>query len=160
MSHTLVVSIASLFLLPGFFMAFIPMLPSLSYMFIVALVFALFDHFVHLSPTETIILLVLALLSIVVDHLAGVLGAKYTGAHGRSLLWGLAGSIVGTFIAPLFGSLAGLFIGVILGEIHIGKTKEKALKGATGALVGSLAGIAVNVGLAIVFFVLFVSFAL
>jgi len=160
MTYTLVLSIASLFLIPGFFMAFVPMLPALSYMFIVSLIFSIFDHFIHISYVELGILLGITLLSIVVDHLAGIIGAKYTGAHGRSLLWGLAGSIIGTFIAPLVGSLAGLFIGVILGELHIGKTKEKALKSASGAIVGSLAGILVNVGLAIAFIVLFISFAI
>jgi len=51
-------------------------------------------------------------------------------------------------------------VGVILGELHTGKTKEKALKSASGAIVGSLAGILVNVGLAVAFIVLFISFAI
>lgn len=160
MSHTLIVSIATLFLVPGFFMAFVPMLPALSYMLIVSLVYAFFDHFLHLSYIETGVLLILTVLSIVVDHLAGILGAKYGGAHGKSLLWGLAGSIIGTFIAPLLGSLAGLFIGVAIGELRVGRSREKALSGASGALMGSLAGIAVNVGLAVAFIILFISFAL
>lgn len=160
MSHALIVSITTLFLVPGFFMAFVPMLPALSYMFVVSLVYALFDHFLHLSYIETGILLALTALSIVVDHLAGVLGAKYGGAHGKSLLWGLAGSVIGTFIAPLLGSLAGLFIGVAIGEFRVGRTKNKALTSASGALLGSLAGIGVNVGLAVAFIILFISFAL
>ena len=135
------------------------MLPALSYMFVVSLVYALFDSFFHLSYIEISILFALTILSIIVDHLAGILGAKYGGAHGKSLLWGLAGSIVGTFIAPLVGSLMGLFVGVAIGEFRIGRGKEKALSGASGALLGSLAGIAVNVGLAVAFIILFVSFA-
>ena len=159
MSHTIVVSIAVLFLVPGFFMAFIPMLPALSYMFIVSIVYALFDRFIHLSYIEIGTLLALTLLSIIVDHLAGILGAKYGGAHGRSLIWGLCGSIIGTFIAPFLGSLAGLFIGVAIGEFRIGRTKEKVLTSASGALMGSLAGIAVNLSLAVVFIALFIGFA-
>jgi uncharacterized protein YqgC (DUF456 family) len=160
MSHALILSVTALFLVPGFFMAFVPMLPALSYMLLVSVVYALFDRFLHLSYIELGILLAVTLLSVVVDHLAGILGAKYGGAHGKSLLWGLAGSIVGTFIAPLVGSLAGLFVGVAIGEFRVGKTKNKALTSASGALVGSLAGIAVNVCLAIVFIGLFISFAL
>jgi hypothetical protein len=129
-------------------------------MFIVSLVFAFFDHFVHLSFIETGILIGVTLLSVIVDHLAGILGAKYSGAHGKSLLWGLGGSVVGTFIAPLFGSLAGLFIGVAIGEFRVGRTKEKAITSASGALMGSLAGIVVNVSLAVVFIALFIGFAL
>lgn len=158
MSHTLIVSIVALFLVPGFFMAFIPMLPALSYMFVVSLVYALFDHFLNLSYVEIGILFSIAVLSVIVDHLAGIFGAKYGGAHGKSLLWGLVGSIIGTFIAPLLGSLAGLFIGVAIGEFRVGKTKEKILTSASGALMGSLAGIAVNVGLSIVFIILFIGF--
>lgn len=159
MSHTLIVAATTLFLIPGLFMAFVPMLPALSYMLIVALVFGLFDSFVSLSYVEFAVLVALALLSIVVDHLSGILGAKYGGAHGTSLVWGLVGSIVGTFIAPFLGSLAGLFIGVAARELSLGRGKTRAAVGAGSALVGSLAGIVVNVGLAFVFIALFVGFA-
>jgi hypothetical protein len=160
MTYDLIVALSALFLLPGFFMAFVPMLPALSYMFVVSLVFAFFDRFSHIGFGSFAILLGIVLLSVTVDHLSGVLGAKYGGAHGKSLLWGIFGSIVGTFVAPLLGSLAGLFLGVILSELQYCKGRDKALKSASSALLGSLAGIAVNVVLAFVFIILFISFAL
>lgn len=141
-------------------MAFVPLLPALSYMALVSFVFGLFDRFVHLTVIELLILVSITALSIIVDHLSGILGAKYGGAHGTSLLWGIVGSIIGTFIAPLFGSLAGLFVGIVGRELWIGRGKLRATKSATGALAGTIVGVVVNVALAIVFIVLFVGFSL
>jgi uncharacterized protein YqgC (DUF456 family) len=155
MSHTISLSIAIALLIPGIFMAFVPMLPALSYMFVVAVVYGLYDHFLHLTGWNVAILLGITLLSVIVDHTAGLLGAKYGGAHTKSILWGFAGAIGGTFAVPAVGSFFGLFLGVLLAEIYY-KRHEQALKAATGALLGSVAGVVVNVILSVLFMVFFV----
>ena len=101
MSVTIPLVIASVVMAPGILMAFIPMLPALSYMFIIALIFGIYEKFTALSGGETIVLLCVVIVSIVLDHVSGVLGAKYAGAHTKSLLWGLLGAIIGTFFSPL-----------------------------------------------------------
>jgi hypothetical protein len=153
--------VALILIIPGIIMAFIPMLPALSYMFVVALIFAIASSFVSLSVENLFILLGITLLSIIVDHLSGVLGAKIGGAHVKSLLWGLFGGIIGTFAMPVVGSFLGLFLGVLLSELYYKKNSDKALKAAGSALIGSVFGVVVNVILAIIFsglFFLFVFF--
>lgn len=152
--------VAILLLIPGIFMAFVPMLPALSYMFVVSLLFGLYERFATLSVWNVLLLLCITLLSIIVDHTAGVLGAKYTGAHIRSLLWGIAGSFVGLFIFPAFGSFIGLFIAVLVAEFYYKNHHVQAFKAASGALLGSIAGVAVNVILSVAFIVSFAILAL
>lgn len=150
--------IALILVVPGVFMAFVPMLPALSYMFVVSLAFALFDHFTRLTGTELLMLLGVTLLSIIVDHTAGLVGAKYGGAHTKSLFWGFGGAILGTFVFPVFGSFAGLFVGVLVAELYYKKPEKKAFKAAGSALLGSVTGVIVNVMLSIVFASLFAFF--
>lgn len=158
MVHTISLITASVLLLGGVIMACVPMLPALSYMFVVALAFALLDKFATLTLSQLLILLCITGASIITDHTAGLLGAKYGGAHTKSILWGLAGAVGGLFTLPAFGSFIGLFLGVLLAEIYY-KRHEKALKAATGALIGSAVGVVVNICLSILFLALFFVFS-
>ncbi|MBI5134197.1 MAG: DUF456 domain-containing protein [Candidatus Taylorbacteria bacterium] len=150
---------ALVLLLPGIAMAFVPLLPALPYMFAVALTYGLIDGFSALSGKEIAILLCIALVSMAIDQISGVLGAKLGGAHARSLLWGIAGGVFGTLVVPALGSFAGLFVGVLAGEIYYKKTGRTAFKAAGGALLGAVAGVAVNVVLAVAFAFCFFFFA-
>jgi uncharacterized protein len=160
MASTVALIIASILIAPGILMAFVPMLPALSYMFVMALVFAIYNGFTTLTVTETLILLGIVLVSIVIDHGAGILGAKYGGAHTKSLLWGMLGAFIGTLLFPPLGSFAGLFIGVLFAELYYKRSQDKALKAAGSALLGSAVGVGVNIALAITFLSLFIYFAL
>jgi len=164
MVHTIALIAAIALLIPGIFMSFVPMLPALSYMFVMALAFGIFDRFAALSVGETLGLLCIALVSIAVDHTAGLLGAKYGGAHSKSLLWGILGAFIGLFTLPAFGSFVGLFLGVLFAELyyreHHPDKHKKAVKAAGSALVGSAVGVAVNVVLSVIFFGLFLFFVL
>jgi uncharacterized protein len=137
--------------LPGIAMAFIPMLPALSYMFVVALVFAIFDGFATLTSNELLILFGFVAISFIIDHSAGLLGAKYGGAHAKSLLWGILGSLIGTFTFPPVGTFIGLFVAVFIAEMYYKKNHGGALKAAGGALIGTVIGVIVNIILAIAF---------
>lgn len=141
-------------------MAFVPLLPALSYMFVVALAFGIYDHFVHLTGWNILVLLCITLASIAVDHTAGLFGAKYGGAHTKSLGWGIVGAFVGLFIFPAFGSFIGLFLGVLGAELLYRSHHVKALKAAGGALLGSFVGVVINIFLAFLFLGLFVFLAL
>lgn len=159
MSTIILPIIFALLVIPGVFLVFIPFLPALSYMFVVALVFGAIDGFVRLSPVELAILSIITVLSIVVDWGAGVLGARYGGAHLKSLLWGIFGAVIGTFIFFPFGGLIGLFVAILVSEIYYQpKHSNRAVGAAAGALMGTAIGMAVNAILAIMFFAAFVVF--
>lgn len=150
--------LATIMIVPGILMAWIPVLPALPYMFIVSLVFALYGGFTSISVVEIAFLAGVVCVSILLDHLSGVLGAKYGGAHTKSLLWGIVGVIVGTLFFPLFGGFIGLFIAILISELYYKRSQEHALKAAGSALIGKIVGVLLNVFLAVLFVGLFVYF--
>lgn len=159
MPYFLLVIIFSLLLLPGLLGVFLPLLPSIPYMFVVTLIFGLIDKFQHLTVVNLIILGIIALFSLLVDYFSGALGAKYGGASKKTLFWGIIGLILGLIVFPPFGGIAGLFLGVLVAELIQYKDHLKALKAASGSLIGSLTGMILNFLLALFFFVLFLVFA-
>ncbi len=159
MSELIWLIVAVVLMIPGFVGLFIPIFPGIPFMFLVALTFAAVTGFDRLVGNELSILAIIALASIAVDYLSGVLGAKFSGASGRALGAGFLGMLVGLVILPPFGGLIGLFVGVLAVELR-SRTEKEALRAATGSLLGALSGILVNCLLAILFIVLFIVFAL
>lgn len=147
-------------MLPGLVGVFLPILPSIPYMFFVALIFTLIDKFQHLSGLNLIILGMIAVLSLLVDYFSGILGAKWGGASRWAIIGGLLGLIIGLILLPPFGGILGLFAGILISEIVMFRKYKKALKAATGGLLGTLAGIVINLILGVLFLVLFVVWAI
>lgn len=160
MSESLLLIFFGLILLPGIVGAVLPLLPSVPYMFVVALVFGFTDSFFRLDGRELLVLGGLALLSLLVDYTAGVLGAKYSGANTRSLGFGLIGLFIGIVLVPPLGGLVGLFVGIFLAEYYRHQNRERAIKAASGGLLGSVVGIVINLTIALTFFGLFLYFVL
>jgi len=160
MYYTIFLIISALMLVPAIFLVFIPTFPALWYMFFVASAFALFDGFQNLSWLGLGILGTIVLLSMVIDTLAGIVGAKYGGASKKSLIYGFVGIIIGTVLFFPFGGLLGLFGGVLLAEFLAHRDQNIALKAATGSLIGTVVGMILNCILAITFLILFLVFAL
>jgi len=146
--------------LPGLIGIFLPVIPGIPYMFVVALLAGFFDHFVHLSGWNLLILLLITVLSVVVDHLSGVLGAKYGGASRKAMVVGLVGTIAGMILLPPFGGLLGLFLGIAVAEGVQFKDHRRALKAASGGLLGTLAGILINTGVGLIFLICFIGLSL
>lgn len=159
MPYWLLVTIFVVLLLPGFAGVFLP-LPSLPYMFGITLIFISIDKFQHLKSYELIILGILMLLSFANDYFCGLIGAKYGGAAKISLVAGLIGMIIGLIIFPPFGGVLGLFLGILAAEFIVFKDHIKALKAATGGVIGTLVGMIISLILALVYLVLFMIFAI
>src|SRR5262245_37545667 len=91
-----------------------PALPGLPLMFGGMLLAAWLDGFAHAGAGTLTVLALLAAGGLAVDFLAGLLGAKATGAS-KPALWGaLIGSAAGLLLGPLgiiIGPLAGATIG-------------------------------------------------
>lgn len=160
MYYSIFLIISSILLLPAIFLVFIPTFPALWYMFFVASAFALFDEFTHISWAGLGILGGIVLLSMLIDTLAGIVGAKYGGASKKSLIYGFVGIIVGTVLYFPFGGLFGLFGGVLLAEFMAHRNQSLALKAATGSLIGTFVGMVLNCLLAITFLITFLIFVL
>lgn len=144
-------------LLPGFAGVFLP-LPSLPYMFAITLIFGFIDQWQHLSYIDLTILGIIMLISFTAEYLTGLLGAKYSGAAKISIIFGLIGMIIGVIVFPPFGGIAGLFIGILVSEFLHFRDHIKALKAASGGLIGTLTGMLISLILAIIYVVLFIVF--
>lgn len=139
-------------------MSFVPMMPAIPYMFLMIGIFGLFDGFKDLTVDNLWVFFWILIASILIDYFAGVIGAKYGGASRKGILFGFVGLILGFLLMPPFGGFLGLFIGIFVAEFILKGDKNKALKAATGSLIGSIAGVIINTFLAIAMFVLFILF--
>ncbi|MFA6552188.1 MAG: DUF456 domain-containing protein [Candidatus Paceibacterota bacterium] len=159
MSQDIIIKIIfSLLLVPGVFMVVIPIMPAISYMLLITLIFGIIDHFQTLTAGNFLILIAIWTLSILIDHLSGILGAKYGGASRKGMICGFIGLIVGFLMFPPFGGFLGLFAGVLTAEILNNRSQKEALTAAGASLFGSILGVAVNTILAVIFLILFVAF--
>jgi len=155
MDYVWIVVVFSALMIPGIIGVFLPVIPSIPYMLVIAIIFGYTDKFEHLTLSNLIILIVITIISIIVDYLSGLLGAKFGGATLKSLAFGFLGMTVGVFINPLIGGIIGLFLGILVGETLVYKDHEKALKAATGGLLGVLVGMITNFILAVLFLIFF-----
>jgi uncharacterized protein YqgC (DUF456 family) len=89
-----------------------------------------------------IVLAVLTVLSSLVDNIAGALGARRFGGS-REGVWGaFIGGILGIFVLPPLGLFLMPLVGAYVGELVAGRSPQLALRGAWGAVLGLLGGLA------------------
>jgi len=116
-------------------------------MFAGMLLAAWVDDFQRIGPVTLVVLGVLVVLSILVDLLSSVVGAKRVGASNKAL-WGAGlGGLIGIFFG-LPGLVAGPFLGAALGEMSDGKAWRDASRIGLGTWIGLALGAALKVALA------------
>lgn len=152
-------SIISILVFLGIFMTFIPFMPGIFFMLFISFIFAVITGFKIVTVTEFLILTGIFVLALLNDTFSGIIGAKWGGASNKSIMVGMAGLVIGFFILPPFGAVVGFFAGIFLSEIYSGKDRSKAVKAATGSLIGSAVGMVLNASVAIAFFATFMIFA-
>lgn len=147
---------AVILMLPGLIGVFLPIVPGIPYMLVIALAYGFLDRFQHLSFEELVLLAVIALFSIAVDYLAGVIGAKKAGALKTSLAYGVIGLLLGMIFLPPFGGFIGLFFGILLAEYAQHSDGKRALKVSYASVLGMITGMAVNLALGLIFIGVFI----
>jgi len=85
------------------------------------------------------LLVLMTALSLVMDYLASIYGAKRFGATKSGMAGAIVGAIVGLFF-NLPGILLGPFIGAALFEMAGGREFKPAMKAGLGATLGLFAG--------------------
>jgi len=117
----------------------LPGLPSTPVVLVAAIA-----HKLYFGPTGAawwvlVILSVFTALSLVVDYVASVYGAKRLGATWRGAVGAIVGGLIGLFFS-LPGVLLGPFVGAFLFEWARGREWKAASRAGVGATVGLLAG--------------------
>jgi hypothetical protein len=161
-------------MLIGLLGVFLPLVPGVGFIWLVALVYAIAEGFATIDPLTFAVLTILGAVGVTSDIWMSKLGAKLGGASFQALLAGLglgiAGAIVGVVLG-LIGLVAGLpflqvgaiplaivgaLLGVFLVERHRRDDWREALKACAGWLIGcALSGI-VQGGISVLMILLFV----
>ena len=161
MSHILILIITTLLLIPGLMLVVIPGIPGLLYMLAVTLIYGFIDHFTHLTLGNFGIIALIVGIAMAFETSAGIIGAKWGGAHWTSLFYGVLGLIIGTILIPipLVGGIIGLFFGILGAEYCRTSDMKKAGKAAMWGMGGSLVSIVANEVAAVAVITLFTIFA-
>jgi uncharacterized protein YqgC (DUF456 family) len=131
--------LAALLMIAGIAGAILPALPGIPLIFAGIWLAAGVDHYRHAGLWWLVGIAALGLVGIVVDLVAGALGAKRVGASTPAL-WGAAiGTIVGLF-SGLPGLLLGPFLGALAGELLSGTSVLRSAHVGVGTWLGLLVG--------------------
>lgn len=147
-------SVTLVVMLIGLVGSVVPVLPGTPVVLIAAIGHRLYFGDASVSNLFLVALLVMTGLSLLLDFLASVIGAKKFGATWRGMVGAVLGGIVGLFFA-LPGIVAGPFVGAMLLEMSGGKEFKVALRAGTGAVLGLLLGTVAKFGICVVMIALF-----
>jgi len=147
-------SLALMVMLAGLIGSVVPGFPGTPLILVGAI-----GHRLYFGPTgaSNLVLVVLTALTVVsvgLDFLASVLGAKKFGSTWRGALGAVIGGLVGLFFA-LPGIILGPFLGAMLFEMMGGQDYDKAAKAGVGALIGLFLGIAAKFSIGVMMILLF-----
>ena len=138
----LLVALAIILLCIGLLGTIIPALPGLPLMFGGTWLLALSSNYQIMGALTLISLGILTLFGCVMDYLAGMLGAKHSGASKRAIWGSFIGSIVGMFFA-----LPGI-IGSAIGEFIARRNLIAAGEVSVGTVIGLVIGVVAKIGCA------------
>lgn len=126
-----------------------PALPGLPIMFGATWLIAYIGNYQFIGTWTLAILAIITLFGMAMDFIAGLLGAKFTGASKEALWGAFIGGVVGIFFA-LFGMIFGPLIGAAIGELIAKKDIWLAGKVGLGTFIGFIVGVVAKVGCALV----------
>ncbi len=131
--------LAALLMIAGIAGAILPALPGIPLLFAGIWLAAAVDHYRHAGVWWLVAIAAIGMVGLVVDFVAGTLGAKRVGASSRAL-WGAAiGTLVGMFFG-LPGLLLGPFLGAVAGELMSGTSVLRSTHVGISAWFGMLVG--------------------
>ncbi|BAY27149.1 hypothetical protein NIES2100_69710 [Calothrix sp. NIES-2100] len=132
----------------GIIGAVVPAIPGTSLILIAIIIWGVVSSSFAAIKIPLIVTIIVLLLSIGVDFLAGYIGAKQAGASK----WGQIGAFVGLLLGffgllpalpfggPLLGILLGPLLGAIIGEYLYQRQLGVAIKAGIGIVVGTVVG--------------------
>lgn len=123
----------------GLLGAVLPLLPGIPLIFLGIWLIAGVDHYRHLGAGWLVGVAAVGTVGVLLDLLAGALGAKRVGASPRAVWGTLIGTLIGLFFG-LPGLLLGPFLGALAGELSVGQTMERSARVGIAAWMGLIFG--------------------
>lgn len=127
--------VAGALVLVGLLGVILPALPGLPLVFAGLWLAAWAGGYAEVGVGTVIMLAVLTLLSLGVDIVAALMGAKRVGASRLALVGAAIGTVVGLFMG-IVGILVGPFVGALVGEFLHGRKLDMAAKVGVGTWLG------------------------
>lgn len=135
----------------GIIGAVVPAIPGISLIAGATVVWAIATGFSQNAVIPMIEAIIVLVLGIGIDFLAGYLGAKQAGASKWGQIGAFVGLLLGMFgflptlpfggpLGPLIGIILGSVLGAIVGELIYRRDFGVALKAALGIVVGTVVG--------------------
>jgi uncharacterized protein len=137
--HILLNALAAAVILVGLVGAIVPVLPGIPLIFAGIWIIAGVDGYRHLGLGWLLGIAAVGAVGMVVDLLAGALGAKRMGASSQAVWGALIGTVIGLFFG-IPGLLIGPFFGAVLGELSAGNSVLRSAHAGIGAWVGLMFG--------------------
>jgi len=131
--------IAATLIVVGLVGAVVPLLPGIPLIFAGIWLIAGVDHYRHLGLGWLVGIALVGTLGLLMDVLAGALGAKRVGASPRAVWGALLGTLIGLFFG-IPGLVLGPFLGAVIGEFASGKSVTRSTKVGASAWVGLIFG--------------------
>ncbi|HQW75906.1 MAG: DUF456 domain-containing protein [Xanthomonadales bacterium] len=138
--------LAALLIIVGTLGTVLPALPGVPIVYAGMFLAAWVGDFSHIGWPTLTILGVLTALSVIIDLLASVFGAKRVGASGWALFGAAAGTVIGLFFG-LVGLIFGPFVGAVAGELIAGSTLKRSTVVGVGAWLGFIFGTLAKIAL-------------
>jgi uncharacterized protein YqgC (DUF456 family) len=147
-------TLALMLMAVGILGSILPGLPGSPLVLVAAVLHRLYFGERGASIWVLVALTLMVILTLVVDYLATMYGAKKMGATWKGVL----GAIVGALIGMMFnvpGIIIGAFVGALVFEMATGRESKEAMKAGLGATIGLLAGTAGKVAICVAMTALF-----
>lgn len=146
--------LAAALMIGGLAGTILPALPGIPMLFGGIWLVAALDDYQHLGLWWLLIIGALGSIGVIVDFVAGALGAKRVGAS-KLALWGASlGTVVGMFLG-IPGLLFGPFVGALAGELASGTSVLRSAHVGIGTWLGLLFGTLIKLVLSFVMVGLF-----
>jgi uncharacterized protein YqgC (DUF456 family) len=137
--HILLNALAAAVIVVGLVGAIVPVLPGIPLIFAGIWIIAGVDGYRHLGLGWLLGIAAVGAVGLVVDLLAGALGAKRMGASSQAVWGALIGTVIGLFFG-IPGLLIGPFLGAVLGELSAGNSVLRSAHAGLSAWVGLVFG--------------------
>jgi uncharacterized protein YqgC (DUF456 family) len=140
----LVIGVVVLFLV-GLVGIVLPVFPGLPLIWGGILLYGWLTGFEKITMGVLVLTGIITLLGSLLDFLAGILGAKVTGASWYGVLGALLGALFGFIIFNVLGLMGGAFVGAFVGEYLKYNKTDRALRAGVGTILGTVLGIILKI---------------
>ena len=138
-AHALLYVFAFVLIAGGLVAALLPVFPGIPLIFGGIWLIAGVDGYRHVGLWWLLSIAGVGAVGLLLDLLAGALGAKRVGASKQAVWGALLGTLIGLFLG-LPGLLLGPFVGAVLGELSAGNSLQRSTQVGVGAWLGLIFG--------------------